>query len=103
MHGLYPGALEWLPLESKRLIVLHRECRRFLRWMASSGLKIELEISCYLELEVEIRMTKIKLNRIIEKARKSLDEEDASPAFKEAVSDLFVFVSFLTRRLGLNS
>jgi len=48
-------------------------------------------------------MTKIKLNRVIEKARKSLNEEDASPAFKEAVSDLFEVVSFLTHRLGLNS
>lgn len=48
-------------------------------------------------------MTKIKLNRAIEKARKSLNEEDASPAFKEAVSELFEVVSFLTHRLGLNS
>ena len=48
-------------------------------------------------------MTKIKLNRVIEKARKSLEEEDASPAFKEAVSDLFEVVTFLSRRLGMNS
>ena len=70
---------------------------------ANAGLNFDLENACYLELKAEIRMTKIKLNRIIEKARKSLDEEDASPAFKEAVSDLFEVVSFLTRRLGLNS
>ena len=48
-------------------------------------------------------MTKIKLHKVIDKARKSLEEEDASPAFKEAISDLFEVVSFLTNRLGLNS
>ena len=48
-------------------------------------------------------MTKIKLHKVIDRARKSLEEEDASPAFKEAVSDLFEVVAFLTLRLGLNS
>jgi len=48
-------------------------------------------------------MTKIKLTKIIDTARKSLEEEDASPAFKKAVSDLFEVVTFLTNRLGLNS
>lgn len=48
-------------------------------------------------------MTKIKLTEIIEKARTSLKEEDASPLFKESVSDLLDVIAFLTNRLGLNS
>lgn len=48
-------------------------------------------------------MTKIKLTKVIDQARKSFEEEDASPAFKKSFSDLLEVVSFLTNRLGLNS
>jgi transposase len=49
-------------------------------------------------------MTKIKLTKIIGKARESLnEEEDASPAFKKSMTDLLEVVTFLTNRLGLNS
>lgn len=49
-------------------------------------------------------MTKIRVSKVIDKARKCLDEEeDVSPSFKAAFSDLFEVVSFLTNRLGLNS
>jgi len=48
-------------------------------------------------------MTKLKLNHVIDKARQSLEEEEASPIFKKSMSDLFDVVTFLTNRLGLNS
>jgi transposase len=49
-------------------------------------------------------MTKIKLTKVIDQARKSFDEdEDASPAFKKSFSDLLDVVSFLSNRLGMNS
>ena len=49
-------------------------------------------------------MTKIKVTTVIDRARKSLnDEKKASADFKEAFSDLLDVVSFLTQKAGLNS
>jgi transposase len=49
-------------------------------------------------------MTKIKVTKVIDRARKSLsDEKKASSEFKEAFSDLLDVVSFLTQKAGMNS
>ena len=47
-------------------------------------------------------MTKIKLTKVIDNARKSLEDEETIPALKKSMSDLLEVVTFLTNRLGLD-
>ena len=55
------------------------------RCRANTNAKRDLRNLCFLELEAETRMTKIKVNKVIDKALESPEEEDASPAFKGAI------------------